>query len=376
MKTKEEKKPTCSECHYFKKGGCPDRNAKAKTEACGGFTAREQGAKAEAMAAKPKFIRSEMVRISMLEPHPDAMAFWASHREKDVDEDSISLSGNVEEMGIMEPLMVVPHATGHNMYWIVDGCSRYIAAKNCGLDEVPCSVYEMDLDLVRTVAYGKNACRHRVTTGERVMRYLDLNRIPVLKAWEAGQETAKRGPVSRDTGEKPNAVSRDTARFDSHAIARRLGCSPKDVLKGIELLASLDAGGIPKKDSYGRVTIIPCEEPMQAAVRHCFASVMAGSTPIRRWNAALKGKTATEDRERAATDYGALMNRSCVSLSNCFENWEHWYDDQPGQKKIEFDLKAKIFETSLKNMLEQTPEQVREYALKIWGINQNQAKRK
>jgi hypothetical protein len=201
------------------------------------------------------------------------------------------------------------------------------------------------------------------------MRYLDLNRIPVLKAWEAGQETAK-------NVNKPNAVSRDTAGFDSHAIARRLGCSPKDVVKGIELLASLDAGGIPKKDSYGRVTIIPCEEPMQAAVRHCFASVMAGSTPIRRWNAALKGKTATEDRERAATDYGALMNRSCVSLSNCFENWEHWYDDQPGQKKIEFDLKAKIFETSLKNMLEQTPEQVREYALKIWGINQNQAKRK
>jgi hypothetical protein len=164
--------------------------------------------------------------------------------------------------------------------------------------------------------------------------------------------------------------------FTSNAIAHRLGCSHKDVLKGVELLASIDAGGIPKKDSYGRVTIIPCEPIMQEAVRHCFASVMAGSTPIRRWNAALQGKAATENKERAATDYAPLMNRSCVSLANCFENWDHWYDDQPGQKKIEFYLKAKIFETSLKAMLESTPEQVREYALKVWGINQNQSKRK
>jgi hypothetical protein len=273
-------------------------------------------------------------------------------------------------MGVMEPLMIVPKVSQDATYfWIVDGCSRYLAAKRCGLDEVPCNVYEMDLDLVRNVAYGKNACRHRVTTGERVMRYLDLNRVQVLKAWEAGKEDTK-------FGKSGTAVSRDTAVFTADAISQRLGCSKMDVLKGVELLASMDAGGIPKKDSYGRITIIPCEPIMQEAVRHCFASVMAGSTPIRRWNAALHGKAATENKERAATDYAPLMNRSCVSLANCFENWEHWYDDQPGQKKIEFDLKAKIFETSLKDMLEAAPEQVREYALKIWGVNQNQPKRK
>jgi hypothetical protein len=367
---------TCQECRCFKKGSCPNPQTKVADPACGAFVPKKGHEPKKNESANPVFIRSEIINISMLEPHPDAMAFWASHREKDIDEDSISLAGNIMDMGVLEPLMVVPHATANNMYWIVDGCSRYLAAMRCGLDEVPCSVYEMDLDLVRNVAYGKNACRHRVTTGERVMRYLDLHRIAVLKAWEAGQDHANNGrknkPLSRDS---VMSVSRDTG-FTSDEIARRLGCSNKDVLKGIELLASMDAGGIPKKDSYGRVTIIPCEEPMQAAVRHCFASVMAGSTPIRRWNAALQGKAATENKERAATDYAPLMNRSCVSLANCFANWDHWYDDQPGQKKIEFDLKAKIFETSLKAMLEATPEQVREYALKIWGVNQNQQKRK
>lgn len=370
MNQKESKKETtCSSCHYFKKGGCPDRNAKAKSEACGSYFEKQKEEQPEPASQKPVFLRSELINISMLEPHPDAMAFWASHREKDVDEDSMSLMGNIEDMGVMEPLMVVPHQTGSGMYWIIDGCSRYLAAKRCGLDEVPCSVYEMNLDLVRNVAYGKNACRHRVTTGERVMRYLDLNRVQVLKAWEKGQDSDQNGRGNK-------TLSRDSVGFSSGAIAFRLGCSQKDVLKGIELLASMDAGGIPKKDSYGRVTIIPCEPIMQDAVRHCFASVMAGSTPIRRWNAALQGKAATENKERAATDYAPLMNRSCVSLANCFANWEHWYDDQPGQKKIEFDLKAKIFETSLKAMLEAAPEQVREYALKVWGVNQNQPKRK
>lgn len=356
-------KNTCKSCHYFKKGGCPNQMTKAGDPTCGSFVAKRGQEHHDAAPANPKpvFVRSEVIRVSMLEPHPDAMAFWASHREKDVDEDSMSLAGNIEDMGVMEPLMVVPIPTAEGMYWIVDGCSRYLAAKRCGLDEVPCSIYEMDLDLVRNVAYGKNACRHRVTTGERVMRYLDLNRVAVLRAWESGQE------MERDE-KKGTVESRDTAGFASHQIAHRLGCSKKDVLKGIELLASIDAGGIPKKDSYGRVTIIPCEPIMQEAVRHCFASVMAGSTPIRRWNAALQGKAATENKERAATDYAPLMNRSCVSLANCFENWDHWYDDMPGNKKIEMDLKAKIFETSLKAMLEAAPEQVRNYALKIWKI--------
>ena len=51
------------------------------------------------------------------------------------------------------------------------------------------------------------------------------------------------------------------------------------------------------------------------------STMVAGRTPIRRWEAAVKGIEATRDRPKRPVDYGALCARVCASLGTIFKAW-------------------------------------------------------
>ena len=292
-----------------------------------------------ALADEMRKVGEELLDIGQLEMHGEAADFWAAHREADKHEDQAALAQDIAANGVLEPLSVVPILNGgtaeafwalpeeERRYFIVDGCSRFLAARKAGVRGVRCAVYEMDLLQVRRLAYSKNACRHRVSSGERVMRFLDLNQAEVLRTWTAMQDPANRAS---------KLVSRDTS-FSADAIAARLGVSKMDVLKGIELLASKAQGGIPKAGTDGRRVIVAADEEMQGRVGQCFAAVMSGRTPIRRWQAALQGRAKTEGKEKQATDYAEVARRSLVGLKNALDNWDELAPD----KALEYEIKAK-----------------------------------
>lgn len=341
---------TCKDCKKFKKDACEFGKTELDDPVCD--QAELKTSTKLALIDKPTYEKTMSLPVGMLQAHPDALAFWAAHREKDSDEDQRALTNSVAESGVLEPLMAVAKADGTG-FWVVDGCSRFAAAQECGLPEVPVSIYKMELDKVSGVAFQKNACRHRVSSGERILRYLDLHREVVLKCWKNGQDKGQ-------TGRGHKAVSRDTA-FSSKEIAERLGVSNKDVLKGIELLASCDAGGVPARAADGSTVIVPADENMQTMVRDCFTRVISGTTPIRRWQAALQGRAATENQDKASTDYAEVARRSVIGLTNALLNWDDWRED----KQMEYKLKAALMK-DFESLFAAMPEEIRKRALKQW----------
>jgi len=315
---------------------------------------------APADAAKgkiPNFVRSAMLGIDELEPHPDALAFWAAHREQDLDEDHAALFHSIREHGILEPLAVIRKNPKDERegYWIIDGCSRFHAADKLAKTEVPCSVYDVSADDICGYVYQRNAIRHRISTGERVMRYLDLHQKAVLEAWEEGKEHSNKGY-------RKNSESRDTD-FSSFEISVRLGVSKKDILKGIELLASKVHNGLPKTDTKGKTVIIPVENrDVLEKLHRCYGDVLAGKTPIRRWQAAFAGRKATEDVERNETDYSRVARRSLVGLANAFENWGDWNLGEPDES----DYKAKVILPLWLDLAAATPPELMRHAMKVW----------
>ncbi len=276
---------------------------------------------------RPEFIRTEMIALDKLEAHPDAAAFWGLHREKDEEEDSAALVNDIREHGLLEPLMVSLKFSSTDEYWVLDGCGRLKAARYAGLEVVACSIYEIDIDKVRHIALSKNAFRRRITAGERIMRYIDLHCDAILKTWKADQNPAATGARGKHNGEGSSRDYPSPAKGESHdpvfsagVIAARLGCSRKDVSKGIELAAARIEGGLPKRLTDGRTVIIPADDPaVSDHINRTYLDVMGGRTPIRRWAAALKGRSATEGTERAATDYGGIVLRAATALRRTFE---------------------------------------------------------
>jgi len=345
-------KMTCNDCKKFGKDACEFGKTEKNDPICDDCELKI-ATKLE-LIDKPTYERTVMMRVTDLQAHPDALAFWEAHREKDTDEDQRALNNSVAESGVLEPLMAVAKHDGTG-YWIVDGCSRFIAAMDCGLSEVPASIYKMDLAKIGSLAFQKNACRHRVSSGERILRYLDLHREDVLKAWKKGQDQHQNGRGNK-------TVSRDTG-FSSESIAVRLGVSKKDVLKGIELIVACDLGAVPGRDAQGKTVMNQADDGMQAMVRDCFKRVISGCTPIRRWQAALQGRATTEARDKAPTDYARLAERSLIGLTNSLRNWDEWLDD----KKMEYDLKAKLI-PAWDAFFAAMPDEVKSLARKRLGI--------
>ena len=223
--------------------------------------------------ARPRLVEMRAIHLTNLYKHPDAEAFGAE------EEDRQALSGSVAECGLLDPLSVVAKDAAADAWWVVDGCGRLDAlraASRGGL--VPCMVFDLGDFSVREFALHRNTMQRKVTTGQRVLCYLQTS----------GSESA--------------GVSRDTRK----EIARTLGCSDHDVAAARELMEEVE------KDHAA------AEEE---ALHEVFDDVLAGRTPIRRWKAALAGRTATKDKPKKAVDWSALCERTCASLRSIAKAW-------------------------------------------------------
>lgn len=220
----------------------------------------------------PKLVEMKALPMEQLSPHPDAEAFGAE------EEDRQALRGSVAECGLLDPISVAPADDAAGGWLVIDGCGRLDAARARGYAYVPCMVFDLGDFSVREFALHRNTMQRKVTTGQRVLCYLQTN----------GQET---GGMSRDTRRE---------------IAKTLGCSDHDVAAARELMEEVE------KDHAA------AEEE---ALHEVFDDVLAGRTPIRRWKAALAGRTATKDKPKKAIDYAAVCARVCASLDTLFKAW-------------------------------------------------------
>ena len=253
----------------------------------------------------------EWVHWTDLEVHPEAKVPIA-------EEDAAALKTSVEDNGMIQPLVVIlreviPAKTvskrggkvmekvpARKRFWIVDGANRFATCKKKVDDVLPCVVVETDS--VRDLALECASVGRSRSAGQRIMVYLERHKEEVLQAAEKGQELAK-------GGRSPFAVSRDTATdskgFSSEEIAKALGVSKQDTLLAIDLLNCHErregvtsvVGGLREE---GRK--LEEGDPELKAIDEAWAGVLAGRTPIRRWKAAVGGRSTTKDVQRSETN--------------------------------------------------------------------------
>ena len=217
----------------------------------------------------PRMLEVKAIPVSLLRKHPDAEAFGAE------EEDRTALRGSVAECGLLDPVSVIEILDTKDGYLVIDGCGRLDALAGRGGDyKVPCMVFDLGDFSVREFALHRNTMQRKVTTGQRVLCYMATQRSGDLR-------------VSRDS---------------RNEIAAALGCSTKDVEEARTLIEATE-----KEDGE--------------AAREVYEDVLAGRTPIRRWKAALAGRTATKDKPKKAIDYAAVCARVCASLDTLFKAW-------------------------------------------------------
>ena len=238
-------------------------------------TSHEDTKGAKGAKARPRLVEMRAIHLTNLYKHPDAEAFGAE------EEDRQALSGSVAECGLLDPLSVVAKDAAADAWWVVDGCGRLDALRAAspgGL--VPCMVFDLGGFSPREFALHRNTMQRKVTTGQRVLCYLATT----------GADGAAPGKTPR--------VSRETR----NEIAKTLGCAQADVAAARELI-----------DEAGK-------EGGEAA-REVYEDVMAGRTPIRRWRAALAGRTATKDKPKKPVDYKKICESVCASLRTICKAW-------------------------------------------------------
>ncbi|MGI5868662.1 MAG: hypothetical protein ACOX9C_04350 [Kiritimatiellia bacterium] len=187
------------------------------------------------------------------------------------------------------------------------------AREAAGRETLLCNVVEADPKDYAKIIMNVNMCRRRVSSGGRVLRYLELYRNEVLAAAEEF-ESGRSGGRGRKT-------SSHGTSFTVEAIRERLRCRKQDVSAGILLLKCRREQAVPYKDAKGRWQLRPASDEELDALGAMEARVRAGRTPIARWTAGLGGKVATEDKPRGATDHAGLAMRALTSLRTVFENW-------------------------------------------------------
>ena len=273
----------------------------------------------------------EWVHWKNLEVHPEAKVPIA-------EEDAAALKTSVEDNGMIQPLVVIlreviPAKTvskrggkvmekvpARKRFWIVDGANRFATCKKKEDDVLPCVVVETDS--VRDLALECASVGRSRSAGQRIMVYLERHKEKVLAASEKGQ-ILKNGYFAAP------AVSRETAvesqGFDSVSISKALGVSRQDTLLAIELLKSHDrregvasvVGGL-KED--GRKLEEGSAE--LKAIDETWAGVLAGTTPIRRWKAAVGGKKTTKEVRRAEVSWFETGKTGLIKVRGMGEHWE------------------------------------------------------
>ena len=249
----------------------------------------------------------EWVHWRDLEVHPEAKVPIA-------EEDAAALKASVEDNGMIQPLLVIPReepkkgkkkaggTPAPRRFWIVDGANRYASYKG-GEKAMPCVVVKLAPGAtVRDLALECASVGRSRSAGQRIMVYLERHKEKVLEAAEKGQEVKKgyfgSAAMSRDT-------AAETSGFDSISISKALGVSNKDTLLAIDLVKSHELRqGVAKREGALVEAGKKLEEgdPELAAIDEAWAGVLAGTTPIRRWKAAVGGRAKTKAVQRAETD--------------------------------------------------------------------------
>lgn len=264
---------------------------------CDNFVAESSGGEeVPATGAQPgrrgvRYLKTLMIPTAQLEAHPDAAAFGAEA------EDRTALQSSISEVGMLDPISVM-EADGGERYLVLDGCGRLAALRDAGADEALCMVFDLGEMSPSDFALQRNTMQRKVTTGQRLLCYLTVNRSAVLEDAE-----------DRGGGDQRSLRSRDRSDFGSRAIAERLGISDKDVRAGVELL---------RQDA--EVADLEDDAPA-AALRTVWERVMQGATPIRRWRPAWEGIQKTKGAAKAPTDHAALATRALTSLRTVFTGW-------------------------------------------------------
>ena len=272
-----------------------------RCDGCENFVAESSGGEeVPATGAQPgrrggvRYLKTLMIPMAQLEAHPDAAAFGAEA------EDRTALKSSIMEVGILDPISVM-EADGGERYLVLDGCGRLAALRDAGADEALCMVFDLGEMSPSDFALQRNTMQRKVTTGQRLLCYLTVNRAAVLDAAEHADGLLKTELRSRDRSSKRDYASR--------AIAERLGVSDKDVRAGVELL---------RQDA--EVADLEDDAPA-AALRTVWERVMQGATPIRRWRPAWEGIQKTKGAAKAPTDHAALATRALTSLRTVFTGW-------------------------------------------------------
>ena len=101
-----------------------------------------------------------MIPRSKLEPHPD-------NPRKDLG-DLTELTASIKRSGLLQNLTVVPSPGDSEKYRIIIGHRRFAASKIAGLEELPCSIEEMDMPTQIATMIAENMQRSDLTLTDQV----------------------------------------------------------------------------------------------------------------------------------------------------------------------------------------------------------------
>lgn len=94
-------------------------------------------------------------------------------RVDDDPEQLTELAKSIAELGVLQPLVVCPRG---RTFEVVAGRRRLAAARQAGLDEVPCIVRELDEDDRLNVAISENLHRRNLSAIELALGYAEMKR--------------------------------------------------------------------------------------------------------------------------------------------------------------------------------------------------------
>lgn len=251
-----------------------------------------------------------IVQTAALYPHPEAYVpiGWEARK---------ALRESLEERGLYQALLVMERELGG--FWIIDGRNRFEVLRE-RFTEFPCNIVELEEgESVYDIALECATKGRDRTSGQRIMAYMLRNKEAVLEAVEKGCKATQFGAgQSRDRAEKIGA-------FSSKGIAATLGVSDKDTLLCAELLKCHE-----QRMGVSR-TVGGLKEPGQKleegsaelkAIDEVYEGVLSGTVPIRRCMAAIGGKKATNDVQRAAINWYDVGKKALASLRGLGGHWE------------------------------------------------------
>jgi len=280
---------------------------------------KQEKTKVEAVDTMPVYVGTSEIALENLIEHPAAFAMPVSDDDRQCAAESMDIMG-------YDPLTVCKHDVDANKFYVLDGCGRLKWLHDKGAEKAVCNIFSMNGANVQEFCISRNTMRRKVTTGQRVMAYLELYKMQVLDACLENSDPAKAG-AKRGRGKEGAPVG---LAFTKEAICERIHVSKNDVESGIQLLRAMHTAKFPVSDTNeeGRKVInwANASEKQVESMKKSLDGIMKGETPIRRWRAAAASSSATTGSHRAPTDYARILLDAMKSVSRsivCIHDLNH-----------------------------------------------------